>query len=287
MSTIMNDEQIKIAIKTDQMIENADEVCIEGIKYDFRLGTAFLKSYFGRAVDFTKLREDEKRHAIVEPGETVYVLTAERLNLPKDVFVRLSPKRKLSHDGIQLWGGLTIDPGYKGYLLFGLCNLSSTNFTLEPGRKLVGATFERLDESETMDYAVPEPLDDFPTEIIHIIKDYKPLETRLIFEELRTCQDKIAALRRELDEDITWKENYRKAIDDNARLITKISDALDLERQTRKEEAEDLKESDDKLRAAISSIDKTLSKIKGVNMSLSIFLAFIAVALAAVAIFFN
>lgn len=285
MSTILNDMQIKQAIDNEEMIQNADEKCIEGIKYDFRLGSKFLKSHFGRPVDFHDLKEEEKRHAIVKPGETVYVLTEERLNLPHDVFVRLSQKRKLSHEGIQLWGGLTIDPGYKGFLLFGLCNLSSTDFTLTPGKKLVGATFERLDKEELVDYQAPPALDDFPDEIIHIIKDYNPIETKLLSEEIRSCQDKIALLRKELDEDITWKENYRKALEENSKLITRISDALEQERQSRQAEETSLKVSDEKLREAISSIDKTLSSTKGLTNGLLIFLAFAAVVLGAAAIF--
>ena len=58
----------------------------------------------------------------VEPGEVVFVLTEERLDLPRNMIAVLSQKRKLFNQGIQVLGGFCIDPLYRGKLLVGLYN---------------------------------------------------------------------------------------------------------------------------------------------------------------------
>lgn len=143
MSKVITENTIKTWIREGRVMECGDIDCAEGIKYDFRLGSKFLKAYFGRVMDYEEdLRTaEDKRKAVVEPGEVVFVLSKERLNLPPNIYVQLSPKRSLSQDGIELMGGLTIDPGYEGYLVFGLRNVAGTPFNLSPGTQIVGANF--------------------------------------------------------------------------------------------------------------------------------------------------
>ena len=226
MPTIITEETIKNWIINNKNIESADVACAEGIKYDFRLGTKFLKSYFGRMVDFTELSNEERRHALVKPGEVVYVLTEEKLDLPKDIFVQLSPKRKLSHRGIILLGGLTVDPGYKGNMIFGLCNLSSTDFILDPGKKLVGAVFYKLSGDETIDYKPPEPLYDFPEEVISIIKQYKPIETLFLSEEVKRISDEVGRISRTLEADNRWKIDFQKGLSDIQKLVQDMGEKI-------------------------------------------------------------
>jgi dCTP deaminase len=262
MAKILTEAVIGNWIKKNEIIEFADINCAEGIKYDLRLGNEFLKSHFGRMVNFTELSNEEKRHAVIKPGEVVYVLTKERLNLPDNVFVQLSPKRKLSHLGIQLLGGLTIDPGYQGYLLFGLCNLSSTEFTLEPGKKLVGAVFNELSESETIEYKVPEPLDNFPSEVISIIKQYKPIESSHLSEEIIRVSDEVARIARTLESDNEWKSTFKTNLSTVTEKLTEISASLQVEIRVRKEGEETLKQNDAVLNTAVESINKNILSFK-------------------------
>ena len=268
MPTVITEETIKDWISHGKNIESADLDCAEGIKYDFRLGTKFLKSYFGRVIDFNELSSEEKRHAIVKPGEVVYVLTKEKLDLPKDIFVLLSPKRKLGHLGIILLGGLAVDPGYKGNMIFGLCNLSSTDFTLEPGKKLIGAVFYKLSEDETIDYKPPEPLYDFPEEVISIIKQYKPIETLFLSEEIKRLSDEVARISIMLKSDNEWKETFKSSLDDVKNTLTEISIKLKVEVETRQT-------GDEKLNEAVESINK---KITSFGIWVKILLSILSIA---------
>ena len=71
----------------------------------------------------------------------VFVLSDERLQLPPNIFAQLSPKRNLSQCGIELLCGLTVEPGYEGFLVFGLRNITESLFVLKPGMKIVDAIF--------------------------------------------------------------------------------------------------------------------------------------------------
>jgi deoxycytidine triphosphate deaminase len=259
MAKVLTETVIKDWIKRGEIIESADYNCAEGIKYDFRLGPRFLKSHFGRIVDFNTLTSDEKRYAVIKPGEVVYVLTEERVVLPYNVYIQLSPKRKLSHLGIHLLGGLTVDPGYNGYMVFGLCNLSSTAFTLEPGKKLVGAVFYELSKDEIVEYQVPDALNDFPEELTTIIKQYKPIESLFLSDEIKRVSSEVDRITRTLETDNEWKNTFKNNLNAVSEKLSEISTQLQVEIKVRNDGETTLKNSDDKLFDAVDNINKNIT----------------------------
>ena len=111
----------------------------------------------------------EKGSAKIEPGEVVFVMSQEKVKLPTDVMIILSQKRKIAHDGVAIMGGLTVDPGYDGYLLIGLYNFSSEPFRIVPGRKLIAGLFYRLVDQEIDTFSRPESrILDFPDDLIKL-----------------------------------------------------------------------------------------------------------------------
>src|SRR5258708_1894626 len=107
MAVMITGQDLRTMVTEGALIKNGDLSCAESIKYDFRLSQRILKAKFGRP-----MRADEvpdKQDLVVEPGEVVFVLSEERLTLPRDVIAQLSPKRKLSHAGILTLGGFMID----------------------------------------------------------------------------------------------------------------------------------------------------------------------------------
>lgn len=191
MAKIITGSELKELISKAEVIQNADISCAEGIKYDFRLGPKLLKAYFGDPVDIEKdlTTIDDKNKAVVDPGEVVFVLSKERLSLPKDIYIQLSPKRSLSQDGIELLGGLTVDPNYEGYLVFGLKNVAGKPYKLKVGTKIVGANFFRLSEGEEIDEnEVPNVIEDFPQRLQDLIDKYEPVNPQNLAEEFRNLQ---------------------------------------------------------------------------------------------------
>lgn len=205
MSKVITENQIIEWVKSETAIENGDLSSAEGIKYDFRLGNYFLKAYFGRVMHYQndlKSAED-MRKAVVEPGEVVFVLSQERLVLPSNIYAQLSPKRSLSQDGIELMGGLTIDPGYEGYLVFGLRNVAGTPYSLDPGTKIVGANFFELAEDELIEESSkPKSIETFPDKLLTLIQKYKPVNPQNLEMQLKELQKAFSESQGQLSSDV-------------------------------------------------------------------------------------
>src|SRR3989442_14313427 len=85
-------DRLRTAVQSQTFIKGGDLRCAEGVKYDFRIGTRVLKASVGQPIDILGISESER---FVEPGEVVFVLTEERLDLPRNMIAVLSQKRKL------------------------------------------------------------------------------------------------------------------------------------------------------------------------------------------------
>lgn len=207
MAKIITGFELKNLISKGEIIQNADLACAEGIKYDFRLGPKLLKSYFGAPIDIEKDLPtlDDKNKAVVEPGEVVFVLSQERIILPRNVYIQLNPKRSLSQDGIELLGGLTVDPGYEGYLVFGLKNVAGKAYKLKVGTKIVGANFFKLSEGEEVEEEdVPGSIEDFPQRLQELIDKYEPVNPQNLAEELRNLQKAFEESQGKLTDDVKY-----------------------------------------------------------------------------------
>ena len=256
MPRMITGEEICDAVRGETFIKGGDTPCAEGVKYDFRLSSRILKASFKRPVDAQRLSEAEKRELFIEPGEMVFVLTQERLALPPNMFAELSPKRKLSHSGILAVGGFCIDPRYEGRLLIGLFNFSSTQFPLEPGRKVIAATFYELQGEEAKDFPQPvAPFDDFPDELIALMKNYSPMSTQSVFDEVGKIRLDLEKLRDEIQSHEKWYERFREILEGHDSQIGKLISGLDSETESRKR-------GEDKLTDAIQGVKDTLAFIK-------------------------
>jgi dCTP deaminase len=248
-------DRLKVAVETQTFIKAGDANCAEGVKYDFRLGTRILKASFGQPVDLKNMPEAERSSVGVEPGEIVFVLTEERLDLPQNMIAELSPKRKLSHDGILTLGGFCIDPLYRGRLLFGLYNFSSTRFPLRPGKKLVAAIFFELQEGEVGKFRVPEvAIEDFPDELVRLIQNYKPIALKGLEDALLETQRQFAELKNEIVSARDWQRQFQASLDRHDQQIERLIRGLEDEREIRKE-------TDQSFRQELASIQKQMWKM--------------------------
>ncbi len=108
MPTIITGDKLSEAVEKGTFIKGGIVTCAEGVKYDFRLSARILKSSFHGPIDATKLTTIEQAKLVIEPGEMVFVLSEERLDLPSNIMAELSPKRKMSHAGVLAIGGFCV-----------------------------------------------------------------------------------------------------------------------------------------------------------------------------------
>jgi deoxycytidine triphosphate deaminase len=193
MSTMVTGVDLRNGVEGQTFLQGGDVRCAEGVKYDFRLSSRILKAKWGRPVE---MGDVPKEDLFIQPGEVVFVLSEERLNLSSDMVAILSPKRKLSHEGILSTGGLFIDPGYRGRLLVGLYNFSSSKWPIIAGKKLIAATFYKLGDTERGEFPPPPPpLDDFPDELVKVISEYEPVAVQAVAAGLERLRELVGQLR--------------------------------------------------------------------------------------------
>ena len=236
MAKIITEVALKEAVESQTFIKGGSASCAEGLKYDFRLGTRILKASLGQPVDMNSLPEVQRGAMAVDPGEVLFVLTEERLELPRNIMAQLSPKRKLSHEGILVLGGLCIDPLYRGKLLVGLYNFSSSRFPLRPGKKLIAAVFYELGEDEIGELQPVEAnIEDFPDELVRLIQNYRPVVLQSLQESLAETQRQLTDLRNEITSGREWQRQFQTSLERHDSQIDKLLRGLEDEKENRKD----------------------------------------------------
>ncbi len=227
-------EELVAAVENSTFIKNGVKESAEGIKYDFRMGSRVLKASMRGAVDIDDLSPMQKNEMVVEPGEVVFVLTEEDLELPSTIMAQLVPKRKLSHEGIIVLGGFCIDPLYCGKLLVGLYNFSSTPFALKPRRKLIAAVFYELQGNEIGTVQKPEvAVHDFPDDLEKFITSYQPIDLKGLRETITSLGTQIQEIKEEIVTDKQWKRDFQSSLDQQSDRIDKILKGLEEENKAR------------------------------------------------------
>ena len=231
---LISGSKLREAVTDGTFILDGIVSSVENVKYDFHIGGRVLKASYGQPIDLAKIPEEKR---VVEPGEAVFVLTKEKLNLPNNILASLTPKRKLAHGGIITLGGLTVDPMYKGVLLIGLYNFSSTPFPLREGKKIIGALFYELDAPDVDKNIIsPDEINDFPDELISLIKNYTPVEMNGLGDRVAELGKELTALRSDLANDKTWRDDFKKGLDKHDVQLDKLIQSLNTEVALRAEE---------------------------------------------------
>ena len=257
MPTMITGDKLSEAVKNQTFIKGGAVNCAEGVKYDFRLGARILKASFHGPIDVTKLTAIEQARLVIEPGEMVFVLSEERLDLPSTIMAELSPKRKMSHAGVLAIGGFCIDPLYKGRLLIGLYNFSSTAFLLMPGKKIIAATFYELEESERGEFARPETaFEDFPDELVQVMQKYSPVSMLSVSELLEKLKAELDSLRTEMRSRDEWYKRFQESLERHDKQIESLITGLVQEREARKA-------GQDELTKELQGLHKTLAWLRG------------------------
>lgn len=93
MAKTITGTELKALIEEGKVIENGAIENCGALKYDFVLSDDILKSEFRSPRKMSDLTALERRQAVITPGEVVYVLSKEVINIPKDMYMHLSANR--------------------------------------------------------------------------------------------------------------------------------------------------------------------------------------------------
>ena len=127
-------------------------------------------------------------------------------------------------------GGLSIDPLYEGKLLIGLYNLSSSPYPIIPGRKVIGAQFYRLSDTEKIDVTKPEiKIIDFPDELVRLMQNYKPVSAEALMNSVDNLESKFETLLQEFRSKDDWFNKLQDSMEKQEKTIDKILQGLEKE----------------------------------------------------------
>lgn len=169
---VLTGRQIKELIKQRKLIiEPFEESLVQPASYDLRLGNRILAgptspANLGKIIDLTNDNQTYEIHS----GQMVGIISFEKFTLPLDLCGRFGIKSSLSRKGLAAFGGIQLDPGFKGRLTINLLNVGPEPIKITLGEPFFTVEFSRLEEPAEVGYDGPfQNQDDFPAEQINYI----------------------------------------------------------------------------------------------------------------------
>lgn len=154
---VLSRSSILRAVQADQLgIEPFFNDALQPASYDMRLHWKLLISPTrfqpGKEVD---LRTEAGRKYEVETGRFVGILTEERLTMPLWLSGRFGLRSEFTRHGLVAFGGIQIDPGFRGRLAISLFNAGPEPVDMVYERPMFTVEFNTLDAPVEEGYAGP------------------------------------------------------------------------------------------------------------------------------------
>ncbi len=163
--SVLSGRQITRLVETEELrIDPFNAEQVQPASYDLRLGSKILASpispeKLGRIVILNK--EQPKYH--IQSGQMVGVLSLEWLEFSLGLCGKFGIRSSFARLGINAFGGLQLDPGFRGRVTMNLLNVGPEPVALSLNDLLFSIEFERLDEPAEAPYSGPyQDQDDFP-----------------------------------------------------------------------------------------------------------------------------
>jgi len=117
--------------------------------YDLTIGDEY---YIGDGANATKLNTeklDPEQAFWIPPHAVCFIISAEKLNIPRDISAKVSLRMSYIYAGLVLGAQPPFDPGYKGRAIVMLHNLSSQPVSMRRGQRLATIEFLKLESPTT------------------------------------------------------------------------------------------------------------------------------------------
>ncbi len=145
---LLNRDQIKNAISQGLMtISDFSEDALQPASYNFRLGDEAIASS-------RKEKENPSHKGLftIPAGDFALVKTLERVSLSPRMAGHVGLRSHYAKKGLDILAGPQIDPGFNGYLVVGLTNLSPRDITIPYKEEFCTVEFYQFTEPVSMPY---------------------------------------------------------------------------------------------------------------------------------------
>jgi deoxycytidine triphosphate deaminase len=149
---ILNADQIRGHIRqgeliTDPRLNDSGVPQVERASYDLRAGIVVWKDTSSpqlKILRFSSIASDQPV-VTLSPGQMLFVITHEELNMPANVCGTVYSRNKLQKENILALNAGHVDPGYQGPIIIRLINLSKVEWALTLGEPVFTVVFHSVD----------------------------------------------------------------------------------------------------------------------------------------------
>ena len=201
MGTLSGAQIRRLVAEGRLFIEPFDGELLQPASYDLRVGPKLLASPLSPEILGAVVELNEKSPSYnIQSGQMVGALSLEKLQLPLDICGRFGIRSSFARRGINAFGGVQLDPGFRGRLVMNLLNVGPEPIALTLGAPLFSVEFQRLEEPAEAGYAgAYQDQDDFPADQYEFILSARTTS----LAEIPTPRQEVARLNyliEELDE---------------------------------------------------------------------------------------
>lgn len=143
----LTDTEIRSEFHAGRLIRNPSYSGAAGACYELRMGNIYYDLTEGGAR--FSLEEGEK--ILIKPGHQVVLITADDLDIPHDILVRIVSKGSLFSIGLSPVATYA-DPGFKGHIGIVTQNMSDKYIELPQGEPIAKADFTKLSAAASTPY---------------------------------------------------------------------------------------------------------------------------------------
>jgi len=137
--TVLSDGDIAAEIQAQRLIRNSDPSRLVGACYELRMGNV----YYDLTERGKRFALTSGQMALIKPGHRVVLITAEELEVPSNILVRVVSKGSLFSVGLSPVATYA-DPGFSGNLGTVTQNISDKYLELAQGEPIAKADFTLL-----------------------------------------------------------------------------------------------------------------------------------------------
>jgi len=148
---ILNCEDIRNYIQEknlihDPLLKPDGRPSIEAASYDLRAGIVVWKDRTTQKLETLYFKEGEEHppSLTLAPGQMVFVITHEELELPSEVSGTVYSRNRLQKENILALNAGHVDPGYHGPIIIRLINLGAQGWPLELGDPVFTVVFHTV-----------------------------------------------------------------------------------------------------------------------------------------------
>lgn len=203
---ILTDRQITEAqSKGDINIEPFDERQLQPASYDLRVGDQGITTSSKKKI---KIKDDG--YLLVQPGDFAVILVNEEIRLGSQYVARFGLRSKYARRGLVATTGLQVDPGFDGWLMVGITNLTPKAVSIPHLDDFLSMEFHRLAEPATHPYCGPyQGRKDLGPEEIEFITESEGMALSEVLNTLRSLSANVGTLTTDVSALTSEMKNYK------------------------------------------------------------------------------